>query len=131
MPRQRRLEYPGAIYLVLSRGNQREPIFLDGGDQHDFRKTLAAACAKTGFEVHAYCLMKNHFHMVVKTPEGNLAAGMRWLLSTYSNRFNHLPERGGHLFSGRYKALVVEGRGEGSLRTVCDYTPLARLESWA
>ena len=124
MPRQMRIEYPGAIYHVLSRGDQREPIFLDEGDQHDFLKTLAEACGKTGFEVHAYCLMKNHFHLVVETPEGNLAAGMRWLLSTYSNRFNHRHGRGGHLCGGRYKALVVEGSGDGYLRTVCDYTHL-------
>jgi len=124
MPRQMRIEYPGAIYHVMSRGDQREPIFLDEGDRHDFLKTLAEACGKTGFLVHAYCLMKNHFHLVVETPEGNLAAGMRWLLSTYSNRFNHRHKRCGHLFSGRYKALVVDGSGDGYLRTVCDYTHL-------
>jgi len=124
MPRQMRIEYPGAIYHVMSRGDQREPIFLDEGDRHDFLKTLAEACGKTGFLVHAYCLMKNHFHLVVETPEGNLVAGMRWLLSTYSNRFNHRHKRCGHLFSGRYKALVVDGSGDGYLRTVCDYTHL-------
>jgi len=98
MPRQMRIEYPGAIYHVMSRGDQREPIFLDEGDRHDFLKTLTEACGKTGFLVHAYCLMKNHFHLVVETPEGNLAAGVRWLLSTYSNRFNHRHKRCGHLF---------------------------------
>ncbi len=124
MPRQMRIEYAGAIYHVMSRGDQREPIFLDEGDRHDFLKTLAEACQKTGFAVHAYCLMRNHFHLVVETPEGNLVEGMRWLLSTYANRFNHRHDRCGHLFSGRYKALVVDGSGEGYLRTVCDYTHL-------
>jgi REP element-mobilizing transposase RayT len=124
MPRQMRIEYAGAIYHVMSRGDRREAIFLDGGDHHDFLKTLAEACAKTGFAVHAYCLMNNHFHLVVETPEANLVAGMRWLLSTYSNRFNHRHELCGHLFSGRYKSLVVEGGGSGYLRTVCDYTHL-------
>ena len=124
MPRQMRIEYAGAIYHLVSRGDRREAIFLDEGDHHDFLKTLAETCAKTGFAVHAYCLMKNHFHLVVETPEGNLVSGMRWLLSTYSNRFNHRHERCGHLFSGRYKALVVEGSGDGYLRTVCDYTHL-------
>jgi REP element-mobilizing transposase RayT len=124
MPRLMRIEYPGAIYHVMSRGDQGEPIFLDEGDRHDFLKTLAEACGKTGFAVQAYCLMKNHFHLVVETPEGNLVAGMRWLLSTYSNRFNHRHQRFGHLFSGRYKALVVEGSGNGYLRTACDYTHL-------
>ncbi len=63
MARQLRIEYPGAIYHVMSRGDRKEPIFLDDGDGHDFIKTLAEACQKTGFEVHGYCLMKNHFHL--------------------------------------------------------------------
>jgi REP element-mobilizing transposase RayT len=124
VPRQIRLEYPGAIYHVLNRGDRREAIFRDDGDCHDFIKTLAEACQKTGFEIHAFCLMKNHFHLVVETPEGNLVAGMRWLLSTYSNRFNRRHQLCGHVFSGRYKALVVDGGGSGYLRTVCDYTHL-------
>jgi REP element-mobilizing transposase RayT len=124
MPRQMRIEYAGAIYHVMSRGDRREAIFQDEGDRHDFLKTLAEVCAKTGFAVHAYCLMKNHFHLVIETPKGNLVAGMRWLLSTYSNRFNHRHHLCGHLFSGRYKALVVEGGGDGYLRTACDYTHL-------
>ena len=66
MPRLMRIEYPGGIYHVMSRGNRREPLFLDDGDRHDFLKTLAEACRK------------NHFHLVVETPEGNLVAGMRW-----------------------------------------------------
>jgi putative transposase len=124
MARPIRIEYPGAIYHVLSRGDRREPIFLDEGDCHDFIKTLGQACQKTGFQIHAFCLMKNHFHLVLETPEGNLVAGLRWLLSTYSNRFNHRHEQGGHVFSGRYKALVVDGSASGYLRTVCDYTHL-------
>ena len=124
MPRQIRIEYPGAIYHILNRGDRREAIFLDDGDCHDFIKTLAEACQKTGFEIHAFCLMKNHFHLVVETPEGNLVAGMRWFLSTYSNRFNRRHDLCGHVFSGRYKALVVEGMSNGYLRTVCDYTHL-------
>ena len=119
-----RIEYPGAIYHVLSRGDRREAVFLDDGDCHDFLKTLAEACQKTGFQIHAFCLMKNHFHLVVETPAGNLVAGMRWLLSTYSNRFNRRHQLCGHVFSGRYKALVVEGASSGYLRTVCDYTHL-------
>ena len=84
MPRKLRLEYPGAIYHVMSRGDRREDIFKDDVDRHDFLKTLAEACQKTGFEVHAYCLMRNHFHLVVETPGANLVAGMRWFLSTYT-----------------------------------------------
>jgi len=124
MPRQIRIEYEGAIYHVLSRGNRQQAIFLDDVDRQDFLKTLAEACQKTGFAVHAYCLMKNHFHLVVETPQANLVAGMRWLLSAYSLRLNHRHKLFGHVFSGRYKALVVDGSGEGYLRTVCDYTHL-------
>jgi len=79
VPRQIRIEYPGAIYHQLNRGDRREALCRDDGDCHDFIKTLAGACQKTGFEVHAYCLMENHFHLVVETPEGNLVAGMRRL----------------------------------------------------
>ena len=124
MPRQRRIEYEGAIYHVLSRGDRKEAVFLNDVDRHDFLKTLAEACQKTGFEVHAYCLMKNHFHLVVETPQANLVAGMRWFLSAYSLRLNHRHKLSGHVFSGRYKALVVDGSGDGYLRTVCDYTHL-------
>jgi REP element-mobilizing transposase RayT len=124
MPRMLRVEYPGAIYHIMSRGNRREAVFLDEVDRHDFLKTLAEACRKTGWQVHAWCLMGNHFHLVVQTPQANLVDGMRWLLSTYSNRFNHRRKKVGHLFSGRYKALHVEGHGAGYLRTVCDYVHL-------
>ena len=124
MPRQIRIEYPGAIYHVLSRGSRKDAIFLDEGDRHDFIKTLGEACQKTSFEVHAYCLMKNHFHLVVETPNANLVEGMRWLLSTYSNRFNRRHGLCGHVFSGRYKALVVDGSESGYLRAVGDYTHL-------
>jgi putative transposase len=108
----------------MSRGDRREDIFHDDVDRHDFLKTLAEACQKTGFEVHAYCLMKNHFHLVVETPNGNLVAGMRWLLSSYTLRLNQRRKLFGHVFSGRYKALIVDGSGDNYLRTVCDYVHL-------
>jgi REP element-mobilizing transposase RayT len=115
MPRKLRVEFPGAIYHVMSRGDRGEDIFRDDVDRQDFLKTLAETCQKTGFEVHAYCLMGNHFHLVVETPEANLVAGMRWLLSTYTIRLNHRHKLLGHVFSGRYKALLVEGGGQGYL----------------
>ena len=124
MPRQLRIEYAGAIYHVLSRGDRQKAIFLDDVDRHDFLKTLAETCQKTGFQVHAYCLMGNHFHLVVETPRANLVEGMRWCLSAYTIRLNHRHKLCGHVFSGRYKALVVDGSGDGYLRTVCDYTHL-------
>jgi len=107
----------------MSRGDRREAIFLDDVDRQDFLKTLAEACPKTGWQVHAYCLMNNHFHLVMETPDANLVAGMRWLLSAYTLRLNHRHKLFGHVFSGRYKALLVE-RSHGYLKTVCDYVPL-------
>ncbi|MGH9352006.1 MAG: transposase, partial [Terriglobia bacterium] len=124
MPRQLRVEYPGAIYHLMSRGDRRKDIYVDDVDRQDFLKTLAEACQKTGFQVHAYCLMRNHFHLVVETPDANLVAGMRWLLSSYTIRLNHRQKLFGHVFSGRYKAVVVEGSGNGYLRTACDYVHL-------
>ena len=124
MPRKLRVEYPGAIYHVTNRGDRREPIFKDDVDYRLFLDTLGEACAKTGWQVLAYCLMPNHFHLVVETPQGNLVAGMKWFLGTYTSRFNRRHKLFGHLFSGRYKALIVDGSGNGYLRTVCDYVHL-------
>ena len=124
MVRKLRVEYPGAIYHVMSRGDHREPIFSDDFDRRRFIETLAQTCAKTGWQVHAYCLMGNHFHLVLETPLGNLVAGMKWFLGTYTGRFNRRHKLFGHLFSGRYKALLVDGSGNGYLRTVCDYVHL-------
>ena len=122
--RKLRVQYPGAIYHVMNRGDRREPIFKDDEDRRRFLETLGQACQKTGWQVHAYCLMPNHFHLVVETPNANLVAGMKWFLGTYTSRFNRRHRIFGHLFSGRYKSLVVEGSGDGYLRTVCDYVHL-------
>lgn len=124
MPRALRIEYPGAIYHVMNRGDRREPIFRDDSDRKSFLTTLGEACTKTDWQIHAYCLMGNHFHLVLETPNANLVAGMRWFLSTYTARFNRRHKLFGHLFSGRYKALIVDGSGNGYLRTVCDYVHL-------
>ena len=124
MPRKRRVEYAGAMYHVMSRGDRREDIFMDDVDRHDFIKTLAESCQKTGWQVHAYCLMRNHYHLVLETPNANLVAGMAWLQSTYTIRLNHRQKLFGHVFSGRYKAQLVEGSGNGYLRTACDYVHL-------
>ena len=124
MPRQVRIQYPGAMYHVMSRGNRRQQIYLDDVDRHDFLKTLAEACQKTGWQVHAYCLMSNHYHLVVETPNANLVAGMAWLQSAYTIRLNHRHKLIGHVLSGRYKAQLVEGSGNGYLRTACDYVRL-------
>jgi REP element-mobilizing transposase RayT len=124
MARKLRLEYEGAIYHVMNRGDRREAIFKDDKDRECFLETLTECCAKTDWQVHALCLMGNHFHLVVETPKGNLVAGMKWFLGTYTGRFNRRHKLSGHLFSGRYKALIVDGSGTGYLRTVCDYVHL-------
>ncbi|HEY5910014.1 MAG TPA: transposase, partial [Verrucomicrobiae bacterium] len=124
MPRRMRIQYPGATYHVMCRGDRREKIFLDDVDRQDFLKTLAEASQKTGWQVHAYCLMPNHYHAVLETPEPNLVAGMAWLQSTYTIRLNHRHQLFGHVFSGRYRAQLVEGSGNGYLRTACDYVHL-------
>jgi len=124
MPRALRIEYPGAIYHVMNRGDRREPIFREERDHPLFLTTLGEACAKTDWQLHAYCLMPNHFHFVVETPNANLVAGMKWFLGTYTSRFNRRHKLFGHLFSGRYKALIVDHSGNGYLRTVCDYVHL-------
>jgi len=124
MPRQVRIQYPGAMYHVMSRGNRRQDIYLDDVDRQDFLKTLAEACQKTGWQIHAYCLMTNHYHLVVETPNANLVAGMAWLQSAYTIRLNHRHKLIGHVLSGRYKAQLVEGSGNGYLRSACDYVHL-------
>jgi putative transposase len=124
MARPLRVQYPGAIYHLRSRGDHREPTYRDDTDRHAFLVTLASACEKTGWQIHAFCLMGNHFHFVAQTPQPNLVAGMKWLLGTYTGRFNRRHQLLGHLFSGRYKSLVIDERGGDSLRTACDYVHL-------
>ena len=124
MPRKLRIQYPGAIYHVMNRGDRREDIFQDDEDRKRFLTTLGEACQKTEWQVQAYCLMRNHFHLVIETPQPNLVAGMKWLLGVYTKRFNIRHKFCGHVFAGRYKALVVDGSGNGYLKTVCDYVHL-------
>ncbi|MFN8005451.1 MAG: transposase [Terriglobia bacterium] len=124
MARQVRVEYEGAIYHLINRGDRREDIFRDDRDRGRFLETLEESCGKTGWQVHAYCLMRNHFHLVVETPRANLCAGMHWLLGTYTARFNRRHRVVGHLFSGRSKSLLVDGSGSGYLKSVCDYVHL-------
>lgn len=124
MARKLRLEFPGAVYHVMSRGDRGEPIVLDDNDRELFLLTLAEACEKTGWQVFAYCLMRNHFHFVVETPKADLSPGMHWFLSTYTMRFNRRHNVIGHVFSGRYKAIVVDTRNHGYLRKVVEYVHL-------
>jgi REP element-mobilizing transposase RayT len=122
MARKLRLEYPGACYHVINRGNYRVDIFKTEGAKAAFETCLFEACAKSGWVLHAYVLMSNHYHLAVETPEGNLVAGMQWLQATFANRFNQLRGERGHLFQGRYKGLLVEEGGP--LAQVCHYIHL-------
>ncbi len=102
MPRALRIEYDGAIYHVMNRGKRRGNIFGGDEDRRLFLKTLEEACGKSHWQVHAYCLMSNNFHLVLETPMPTLVAGMKWILGTYTQRFNARHRMRGHLFAGRY-----------------------------
>lgn len=108
MARQLRLEYPGAVYHVMSRGNARQNIYRSNDDRHDFLEVLADVSARCNWLCHAYCLMGNHYHLLIETPDANLSAGMQLLNGTYSQAFNRRHRRIGHVFQGRFKGLLVE-----------------------
>ncbi len=113
-------------HFVIVRIYARQPLPfakegpVDDADRERFLSTLGEACGKTGWQVHGFCLMDNHFHLVVETPEANLVAGMKWMLGTYTQRFNAKHRMRGHLFAGRSKALLVDESDDFYLRTVCD-----------
>ena len=124
MARPLRIEYAGAVYHVVARGNQGRPIYADDPDRKRWLETLAEACQKTGWRVHAYVLMGNHYHLLLETPEPNLSVGMKWLQSTYTSRYNHRHQLFGHLFQGRYKAVVVDGAEPDYFQVVSTYIHL-------
>ena len=124
MARSLRIEYVGAVYHAMARGNQGCPIFKDAADRQSFLETLGEACEKTGWRIHAYVLMGNHYHLLVETPEANLVAGMKWLQGTYTQRFNSRHKVFGHLFQGRYKAVIVDGTEEDYFQVVSTYIHL-------
>src|SRR5689334_9938924 len=101
------MQYEGAVYHVISRGNYRAQVFKDEATKAAFVKCLDEVCEKAGWVVHAWCVMSNHYHVCLQTPRANLVEGMRWLQSTFAIRFNRLRDERGHLFQGRYKALPV------------------------
>lgn len=108
MARQIRVQYSGALYHVINRGNYRSDVFQSAGAARAFETVLGQACERLGWYVHAYVIMRNHFHLALETPRPNLAVGMQWLLGTYAARFNRFRAKRGHLFQGRYQALLVE-----------------------
>jgi putative transposase len=122
MARPLRIEFPGAIYHITSRGNAHGIIFNDEQDRQVFLAILGSLVTRYHWICHAYCLMDNHYHLLVETPEANLARGMRQLNGVYTQAFNRRHSRVGHLLQGRYKAIVVEK--ESYLLELCRYIVL-------
>lgn len=108
MTRPLRLEFPGALYHVTARGDRRAAIYRDDVDRRVWLEVMALVCARFHFIVHSFCQMTNHFHVMLETPEGNLAQGMRQLNGIYSQAVNRRHGLVGHLFQGRYKAILVQ-----------------------
>lgn len=108
MSRPLRIQFPGALYHITSRGDGREIIYLDDRDRTVFLGVLKHVCARFNWVCHGYCLMPNHYHLLVETPDANLALGMRQLNGMYTQRFNRRHGRVGHVFQGRYHAVVVQ-----------------------
>src|SRR3990172_2619948 len=108
MARPLRIEYNGAVYHVTSRGNERKNIFKDDEDRLLFLDTLKKVSEKYNWLCHAYCLMNNHYHLVIETPDGNLSRGMWQLNGVYTQRYNARHYSVGHIFQGRYKAILIQ-----------------------
>lgn len=122
MARPLRIEYPGAVYHVTSRGNEKKPVFKDDTDRLNFLSTFQHVNKRYNWICHAYCLMTNHYHLLIETPDGNLALGMRQLNGVYTQLFNKRHGRTGHLFQGRYKAILIQK--DSHLLEVCRYVVL-------
>jgi putative transposase len=122
MARPLRIEYPGAVYHVTSRGNEKKAIYKDDRDRETFLSTLSRVNERYHWLCHAYCLMDNHFHLVIETPDGNLSMGMRQLNGVYTQSLNKRHRRTGHLFQGRYKAILIQK--DSHLLEVCRYVVL-------
>jgi REP element-mobilizing transposase RayT len=119
MARPLRIEFPGALYHVTSRGNAKQLIFQDDVDRRKFLKILSDVTGSFRWLCHAFCLMENHYHLMIETLEGNLSTGMRQLNGVYTQFFNKRHDRVGHLLQGRYKAILVEK--ESYLLALCRY----------
>jgi putative transposase len=122
MARKLRIQYPGAMYHVINRGNYRRDVFESVGAARAFEAALLEACELFGWLLHAHAVMRNHFHLALETPEPNLVEGMHWLQSSFATRFNRFRGENGHLFQGRYKSLLVEDGA--ALGRVADYIHL-------
>ena len=122
MARPLRIEYPGAVYHITNRGNDKKSAFKDDQDRETFLKILAHVNKRYHWLCHAYCLMDNHYHLMIETPDGNLALGMRQLNGVYTQARNKRYNKTGHLFQGRYKAVLIQK--DTHLLEVCRYVVL-------
>ena len=122
MARPLRIEFDGALYHVTSRGNDRNAIFKGDSDRELFLNTLAQVTERFHWICHAYCLMRNHYHLVVETPDGNLSKGMRQLNGVYTQTFNKRHGRVGHVFQGRFKGILIQK--DSHFLEVCRYVVL-------
>ena len=122
MARPLRIEYPGAVYHVTARGNAQQEIYKDDADRDAFLDVLTLTIKKYNWFCHAYCLMDNHYHLLLETPDPNLSLGMRQLNGVFTQRFNRQHSRVGHLFQGRFKSILVEK--ETHLLELCRYIVL-------
>lgn len=107
MPRKQRIEYPGAVYHIISRGNYRKELFLHDKTGEAFERTIFEAAERCGWKLYAYVIMSNHYHLAIETPQPNLVEGMKWLQSTFATRFNRFRNERGHVFQGRYKSILI------------------------
>lgn len=124
MPRPPRVEFAGAFYHLMNRGDHLEAIFSDHQDRELFLKTLDETCHSAGWIIHSFVLMDNHYHLLVETQRPTLVKGMQYLNSTYTQRYNVRHKTRGHLFQGRYKAVLVDPDNRGYFLTVSDYIHL-------
>jgi putative transposase len=126
MARPIRFQYPGAIYHVMARGDGGKEVFETDDDRKAFVFRLGQVCESHGWQVHAWVLMGNHFHLLLGTPQANLVTGMQWLLGTFSQGWNRARQRRGHVFQGRYKSVPVTGTDADAyyFRIVADYIHL-------
>jgi REP element-mobilizing transposase RayT len=122
MARPIRIEYPGAVYHVTARGNARMAVFVDDADRMGFLEILEDVIKRFNWLCHSYCLMGNHYHLLLETIDGNLSAGMRHINGVYTQYFNRRHDRVGHVFQGRFKAILVEK--ERYLLELCRYVVL-------
>lgn len=122
MVRPLRIEYPGAVYHLTSRGNAQNNIYRDDNDRENYLRILSEVVKKYNWLCHAYCLMDNHYHLLIETPEANLSFGMRQLNGIYTQRYNRKHKQVGHVFQGRYKAIIVDK--ENYLLELCRYLVL-------